>query len=82
MLLIRLNRRGIAAGPHTRSEKGTRHAMTLIRSTFQNSVRLALVVLGVFVVFSSHPIVQTARSPFDSLHFRDIGPAATGGGHG
>jgi photosystem II stability/assembly factor-like uncharacterized protein len=41
---------------------------------------LAVVGLGVFVrADSGQAGDQAARSPFDALHFRDIGPAAAGG---
>jgi photosystem II stability/assembly factor-like uncharacterized protein len=45
----------------------------------RHAIRLSLVVLGALVVLSVRTDVQTAHSPFDSLRFRDIGPAATGG---
>jgi photosystem II stability/assembly factor-like uncharacterized protein len=44
-----------------------------------HSLRLALAVLAALVLFTFRAEVQVVRSPFDSLHFRDIGPAATGG---
>src|SRR5262245_18533871 len=38
---------------------------------------LAAVFTGPLLI--AHDREQSARSPFDALHFRDIGPAATGG---
>src|SRR5678815_3655472 len=36
-------------------------------------------VASFVVLFAVAPAVAAAQSPFDSLHFRSIGPAATGG---
>src|SRR2546425_6463633 len=44
---------------------------------------LPLIALITFVVLAAFALArtqtQTVRSPFDSLHFRGIGPATTGG---
>ena len=41
---------------------------------------LSLIALVVLVAFApARTQTQAVRSPFDSLHFRGIGPAATGG---
>lgn len=39
----------------------------------------ALALLPVIALFQAPAATQPARAPFDALHFRDIGPAATGG---
>jgi hypothetical protein len=47
------------------------------------SSRLALIALAIVTAIAALPstrtAAQTAKMPFDALHFRDIGPAATGG---
>jgi photosystem II stability/assembly factor-like uncharacterized protein len=44
------------------------------------AARLALIALGVFAALApARTDERTARTPFDGLRFRDIGPAATGG---
>ena len=41
---------------------------------------IALVIVTALAALpSSRTAAQTAKTPFDALHFRDIGPAATGG---
>jgi photosystem II stability/assembly factor-like uncharacterized protein len=47
--------------------------------SFRDFSRLVLAAVGVWLAFTVHAQPQTSSSPFDSLHFRDIGPAATGG---
>ena len=51
-----------------------------MRSLRTVAIPLILIVLAAFAAFA--PVrsnAQAGRSPFDRLHFRDIGPAATGG---
>jgi hypothetical protein len=59
-----------------------------MRSALGLAILLALVPLGALAtITAARPADQTAASPlddargrpFDGLHFRDIGPAATGG---
>ena len=47
-----------------------------MRSVFRLAVLLAVVCLSTFVARGQQ---SSPRSPFDALHFRDIGPAAAGG---
>src|SRR6266571_7812080 len=37
------------------------------------------IVIATFIAIAPTPHAQTVKSPFDDLHFRGIGPAATGG---
>ena len=37
----------------------------------------AVPVLLAIAMFPAHTTTQSAQSPFDKLHFRDIGPAVT-----
>ncbi|HEV3139571.1 MAG TPA: hypothetical protein VGY57_03595, partial [Vicinamibacterales bacterium] len=46
---------------------------------FRFSALFAFILIAAFVAFGPAPFAQAARSPFDDLHFRGIGPAATGG---
>src|SRR5436309_649438 len=51
-----------------------------MRNVRQVAVLTAMILLAAAATFT--PVrsqAQTGRSPFDALHFRDIGPAATGG---
>ena len=43
----------------------------------RRAVLLAIAALAAFTSIRSQ--AQAKRGPFDALHFRDIGPAATGG---
>src|SRR5437762_1834913 len=49
----------------TSSPKGLRH--------------IAFILVAALAAFARQPSAQSAKSPFDDLHFRGIGPAATGG---
>src|SRR5256885_13379060 len=40
---------------------------------------IAFILVAALAVFARQPSAQSAKSPFDDLHFRGIGPAATGG---
>src|SRR5262245_45380596 len=52
-------------------------------SSMRSARTLAVVAACAIAAFAVFPAVQSqaqgGRSPFDALHFRDIGPAATGG---
>src|SRR5947207_12916088 len=49
----------------TSSPKGLRH--------------IAFILVAALAAFARQPSAQSAKSPFDDLHFRGIGPAAAGG---
>ena len=51
-----------------------------MRKTSRLAVLIVVVLLPAFAaLLSSRTAAQGVSSPFDALHFRDIGPAATGG---
>ena len=50
-----------------------------MRHTSRLAALIALVLLPALAALSSRTAAQGVTSPFDALHFRDIGPAATGG---
>jgi len=51
-----------------------------VRSALRFTARITLVLVAVLAAFTpARTQTQAARSPFDTLHFRGIGPAATGG---
>src|SRR5712672_2787020 len=51
-----------------------------MRSASRLAALVALVLLAVLVAFTpARSQTRATQSPFDDLHFRDIGPAAAGG---
>src|SRR5205823_9621378 len=50
-----------------------------MRTVLRHTTSAALIFTAVFVANAPARTQTQARSPFDALHFRDIGPAATGG---
>src|SRR5262245_56168622 len=64
---------------HTRIEHPVQEVLPMPCAS-RRAVRLALIALGVSGALApARTDDRMARTPFDGLRFRDIGPAATGG---